>query len=549
MSIVPMRGSRLATTSLTSSIYDISQNGDTPDGIPLSMPHRPTIGTTKSKLTSGNDDVIASSNYSKARIENETGSADGVVNLGSGDDSYRGRTGYDRVAGHDGNDRLNGLGGNDLLLGGRGDDVLDGGSGNDGLFGENGNDTIISRGGDYINGGMGADALRLTDYSFAYATGGSGIDTLVLASGSRALDLSAIAASGRLQSFERIDMAGDQRIVVRYNDIINLGVDDRALYIQTTASDRIELVTDPDLGSWIEMSRTNIDGEDYVVYAMNGQFLYVTGPGSVAMVDTPTPGASGLDAIARGGEAPLPGPETELELSPVERLVRSQVAVAGLRLEREETWFAFGSDPAIVSASGSGHHQFRIDGTLSAQNADNANAVGVRLDPVSGQIANYGQVEVQSSGEPQTIDGNLLSFENAGAVGIASAAFVQNFGSIISTSEQGNAHGIGWAHYNPRSLIIGGSGQALPGSFTIGGAIGVADNYSEITVQSDTAQGFGIAGLRVVNWEDGRIDVNGDKVAVGVLSNGYLSNFGDVSATADTANGGVSFGLVLDRKQ
>jgi len=88
----------------------------------------------------GIDDAIIGAN-GVDRIVN-TGTIDGDIALGNGNDIYRGRSGT--LVGE-----LRGGGGNDTLLGGLGDDTI---------FGEIGNDRIAGYGGDdVLNGGGGAD--------------------------------------------------------------------------------------------------------------------------------------------------------------------------------------------------------------------------------------------------------------------------------------------------------------------------------------------------------------------------------------------------------
>jgi len=78
------------------------------------------------------------------------------INLGDGNDTFRGFGGWDLVDGGTGSDSL---------YGGAGDDTLTGGAGNDALYGESGNDifdiTANDFGTDRFFGGDGADSIRL----------------------------------------------------------------------------------------------------------------------------------------------------------------------------------------------------------------------------------------------------------------------------------------------------------------------------------------------------------------------------------------------------
>jgi len=101
------------------------------------------------------------------------------VDLGAGNDVFKGLggndvaeggAGKDRMLGGKGNDTLDGGGGNDKLLGGKGNDELDGGNGRDKLVGGGGSDTAHGGGGsdrllggkshDYLYGDKGRDMLN-----------------------------------------------------------------------------------------------------------------------------------------------------------------------------------------------------------------------------------------------------------------------------------------------------------------------------------------------------------------------------------------------------
>ena len=88
-----------------------------------------------------------------------------VVDLGPGNDFFKGDAAGEKVSGGDGNDELNGWGGPDVLDGGAGDDKLDGEKGGDTLLGGDGNDVIdddhyAEPAADVIDGGPGLDELE-----------------------------------------------------------------------------------------------------------------------------------------------------------------------------------------------------------------------------------------------------------------------------------------------------------------------------------------------------------------------------------------------------
>ncbi|MBL6707020.1 MAG: hypothetical protein ISQ06_12970 [Planctomycetaceae bacterium] len=105
----------------------------------------------------GNDYLIGGNQRDIAK----GGSGDDVIDLGSGNDVANGGSGNDILLGGDGNDRLRAGGGNDSLFGGSGSDRLFSFQGNNYLSGGNDNDLICSLGTDRIDGGAGADLIRI----------------------------------------------------------------------------------------------------------------------------------------------------------------------------------------------------------------------------------------------------------------------------------------------------------------------------------------------------------------------------------------------------
>ncbi len=471
------------------------------------------------------------------QIDSSAGAIAGIVDLGLGNDTYRGGAGRDRVTGDNGDDTIFGNGGNDLLLGGGNDDTLDGGSGNDGLFGETGNDTIITRGGDHIDGGSGNDIVRLQDYGFAFATGGSGFDILYMPLGLRTFDLSAILATGRLHSFEQINLAGNQRIVIRNTDIVAMDTEARSLFVNTTSTDTIELV-----GNWIDQGYVTIDSVQYPHYSLSGHSLYFGGSGTLAIVDAPTPGAIGLDTIIGGEAAPLPGAASGLSLTPVELFVQALELRELTRIDREETWFTLGAAPAIVSQVDG--MQLNIDGRLIALNETGAQATGISMVNRS-RIDNEGEISVLSIGPQQSPHPDTFPSARDGAIAIERAFDVQNMGMIHAASEFGMASALGWTRYAAAEPGLAISGEGIADIFFVGDLATNATNFANIYVEAANGHAFGVTTSFLFNTESGVIDVEGGRVAVGAVTNGDLSNMGTIMARTSTGGVGRSFGIVV----
>jgi Ca2+-binding RTX toxin-like protein len=129
----------------------------------------------------------------------------------AGSEILTGTAADDLILGLDGSDTLSGLAGNDTLDGGLASDGLDGGDGNDLLDGGIGGDTLV--------GGAGDDVL-IWDLNDSTVAGGTGIDTVRLASG----NLDVTGNSGKFSGIERIDLAADagaNAVVLTAQDILD----------------------------------------------------------------------------------------------------------------------------------------------------------------------------------------------------------------------------------------------------------------------------------------------------------------------------------------
>lgn len=106
-----------------------------------------------------------------------------TVDLGSGDDLYRGGPSIDNVFGGIGNDTMYGGASDDYLDGGAGSDYLYGDAGNDKLHGDTGDDVMYGgANNDVLCGGAGVDSMRGGDGNDSL-DGGTGTDMLFGESG------------------------------------------------------------------------------------------------------------------------------------------------------------------------------------------------------------------------------------------------------------------------------------------------------------------------------------------------------------------------------
>jgi len=263
------------------------------------------------------------------RVDTSAGALNGLVDMGWGDDQFVGSTGQDIVLGNRDSDTLEGRNGDDMLLGGLGADVLIGGAGNDGLFGEYGADRIVTQGADYVDAGAGEDRIELGDYAFEVVAGGDGFDTLVLPSGPRNLDLTAVANAGRVFEFEAIEMRGGQTVALRAGDVSRLADGATEFRILATATDHVNLI-----GAWTQDGDQNVGGVLFHSYASGDVHVLVQAAAIVAVQAAAGVGA-GLDSIGSGDLAPIP----------VDDLLASTTTVvdvwdlhSNLVIGAEETW-------------------------------------------------------------------------------------------------------------------------------------------------------------------------------------------------------------------
>ncbi|MCT0198423.1 hypothetical protein KQ313_01810 [Synechococcus sp. CS-1325] len=121
-----------------------------------------------------------------------------------GDDFIRGGADNDLLIGGFGNDSISGNAGNDTVLGGDGNDRLDttDATGNDSLMGGNGNDTLFAFGADTIDGGADNDLIQVWSDQFYGIQGGTGTNTVSLASNAWFLGTSFSLSANRIQIVE-----------------------------------------------------------------------------------------------------------------------------------------------------------------------------------------------------------------------------------------------------------------------------------------------------------------------------------------------------------
>ncbi|WP_395647711.1 FG-GAP-like repeat-containing protein [Terricaulis sp.] len=434
-----------------------------------------------------------------------TGQIVGLASMGWGEDTFTGGDNADAVIADRGDDTLSGGGGADLLLGGRGDDAIVGGAGNDGLYGEFGSDVITTQGGDRVAAGSGDDTVVLGDLAFLDVDGGAGADTLVLPNVADVLDLQAAIASGRVHGFETIALPGAQELVIHAGDVGAL-TGGQQMRVTTVASSRVDL-----LGAWAAGAPAILDGVEYAVFTQGAATVLIAGDGIVSIVEAAPGGAGGLDAVAGGGVAPLPGSTAGANLT-------GSVTDMGATMEGPDVIEA---DEIWTSNVGGGTGGWALVNYGQVTSTGNG-ATGAR--PMGVMIANYGTISATVAGDGANLASNTSRYDTYGVTNsiqalvsnaIAASGFGANYGTITASSQA--------------SIAVASNG---------GGA-----NYGTLTATSSQFVAVGVNGGNFVNAGD--INVTGHYEAYGVVAgNLEFSNSGQITVTA-TGAGAHSIGVYV----
>ena len=449
------------------------------------------------------------------QIDTTTGTITGLIDMGWGDDTFLGSARTDYVAGDDGADRLEGRGGDDLMMGGGNDDVLIGGAGADGLYGEYGEDRIVTQEGDVVSGGAGDDRIEAGDFAFRRVDGGTGFDTLVLPSGSRALNLAALLQADAVAGIEHIVFAGGQSLAVQAADVSALVPASSQLRVTTTASDRIDLV-----GGWTAGADPVIGGVTYRTFGLDGATVLVAGTGSVVLGAASTGG--GLDAAA-GSAPPDPGGSHGLDYTSNQLFLREYELTQSVTVNAEETWYS--TDGFAVLTSFTSSTTLTNYGDIISVRATTSTAGGIAIAIGGGSnnlefINNYGSIIVDNQST-----NTLTGF--TGAIAVSFLSWLVNYGDI-------QAHSV-----SERVVAV---------------SVGSLDNRGSITASTVNGQVVGVEPqFRNAFQNTGSIDVfatitngqtlyaNGRAMAVGVVlwSDNHI-NAGRITAGSNQPGAAVA---------
>jgi hypothetical protein len=489
-----------------------------------------------------------------------SGSVSGVVDMGFDDDSYTGSAGSDRAAGGRGDDALLGGDGGDLLLGGFGNDTLQGDAGNDGLFGEWGDDVINTSGGDYVEGGEDNDRIEVGDYTFSWVDGGDGIDTLVLAAGVRKMDLTAALATGRIANFETIELTGSKELVVRSIDVASITGGGSQIIIDATATDKVDL-----LGTWTQGTNQVIGGTTYKAFTSNGVTVLVEQVATVQVGSSAPAGAIGLDAIAAGEAAPLPGAASGVDYTEPAHFLNQFFLFTGeeFTVDSREIFYSDG-EPVFYSISS--ELIFTNNGQIYSLDDAFPSAIGLEfrgrttvvnnglihveeLAPL-GSVVYYPSFGVKMGGAPDTVvlenygEISVYSVPNS-AIGVNAVGVFRNEGLISAISENSRAIGVNAvyaSHIDSNSQTFFNTGVIYAEAGGVGGQSYIMGDYTVPTIYAAT----GVAAFGTVTNDGGifamlRPNADPDLTTVGVY---VLNHYANSAHPAGVVNNGTIEGTI-----
>ncbi|MFT3722040.1 MAG: M10 family metallopeptidase C-terminal domain-containing protein [Hyphomonadaceae bacterium] len=455
-------------------------------------------------------------------VDSASGGISGLVLLGWGADRFIGGVTSDYVEGDRGNDDLFGGAGADLLVGGRGDDVIDGGVGRDRLYGEFGADRLIVEGGDIAIAGPGDDVVILNDYAFQDVQGNEGFDVLTLPNSSHILNLSAVAASGRVQGFEAIALPGAQTLAIGAGDVASF-TGGSTLYVQTTAQGQLALI-----GGWSNAGLTTVNGQQYHAYTLGAATVLVSGGGAVTFPASMPSGAIGLSPIASGPLAAAPGLSSGIFLTTSITHAQNFSFYTNFTVEADEQWIS--DDGSGFAPIASGNDIPRPEFT----NLGHLKSIG-GIDGAVGLVGNFprivnaGTISAEAPGDPNLLAGNVSGWATYGLESIIQTAagsvygFASGWGAdtIINTgvisAQAGYGVAAGMGYWAPTALT--NDGDILADSNNFFGVGLYAHNGGSIT-NTGLIRAEGDLGAYAIGISTGslRLDNSGDIISVAIAA-------------------------------
>ena len=462
-------------------------------------------------------------------FDNTSGELDGVADLGSGNDTFLGSAFADIVSAGMGNDTVTGGRGKDLLLGGGGDDRLAGDAGNDRLYGESGNDTLITQGGDFVSGGVGNDLIISNDLTFRKIEGGAGHDIWDLPDSVSVLDLGQVAASGRVTGVDEIALSGSQSLVLGAGAVSALS-DGNVMRVSGVSGSEIFLSN-----SWIRGANTQIEGTTYSIYTLGAETLLVESGVSVS-VGGSAPTGSGLQAIASGGLAVLPGTIEGADLTgPVYHVTGYDVTSGRMtdfvpNASLNATQFTIEVDTVWVS-----------DGGWAVITADNPGA----------DIVNYGTILNDATNLPAGSEVPRFGVFTVGLGSLTNHGEIRIEASALSTA-YGFVNGSNGIFTNEADGIIiakSAGGTAIAVRSFSGGPTNPDTNHGVIEAYSSAGFAYGYSsynGGDVLNT--GTISAHGGDGAIAMdflNAGGILNNTGEITASAPSTSDFYSIAIAI----
>ena len=335
--------------------------------------------------------------------------------------------------------------------------------------------------------------------------------------GARALDLGAVAASGRVIGIEQIELAGGKTLALAAADVAAIS-GGNLLTIGTDAGDTVRLI-----GAWSTGAPETVGGVTFTRYT-SGSAAVLVENGATMVLGGSTAGTSGLDQVAAGDAAPLPGGVSGAVLQDT-ITVAQYIAFSDLIIGQDETWQS-PNGGAVLSAYGGTVDIVNHGRLLSYGDVGNGLGTAIAYAPLSGisSFLNTGTILADASGSATAFYGSSMGL-------------LTNRGNIHAHSQSGDASAA--VVYEERAVneAAGDIFAYSDTGFATGIRFGNGGNlHNRGTIEADGGDGA----IAVDMWNRGGILLNdGEILASAPVTSSFYSIGAYFSLDAHVTNNGV----------
>ena len=331
--------------------------------------------------------------------------------------------------------------GNDLILANDQDNTLYGDAGNDGIFAYGGVDTIYVSGADRVEAGEGDDKIYVDDLQFELLSGGSGEDTLYFENYGARIDLSAFVLESKITGMEVLTLGDNISLALAVGDVAEVSGGGNSLYVR--GGDTTSLVLYG--GTWNDSGATELGGVSYQVYTQSGASVYVETSVETTIQSAKPDGYAGPEDAVVFGVAPVEADLVPTVDSEPIRFTEDFTVASGetyanyhgeqlfisendARLTNNGEIYVSSRSTGVVAVGSD--EKITNNGTISASGYDNTYAISAGYD---GRVYNNSSGHISAS----SVEGAAIAIKSS-----ANNWYFSNYGVIQAVSELGSAAGI-----------------------------------------------------------------------------------------------------------